>query len=141
MTTTTISPNFTTARANTSTGRVLRTGAGAGAVAAVATAATAAIAHAAGVSLAVGGKNIPVGGFASMTVLGALVGTVLAVALARRSSQAARTFVRVTLALTVLSFLPDAFAAAPYGTRLTLALTHVVAAVIVIPAVARRLAA
>src|SRR2546425_596213 len=43
------------------------------------------------------------------------------------------------VALTTLSFVPDVLADAHVSTRLTLALTHVVAAAIVIPALASRL--
>ena len=46
---------------------------------------------------------------------------------------------RSTLLLTALSIVPDVLADAQVSTRLTLALTHVVAAVIVIPALASRL--
>ena len=50
-----------------------------------------------------------------------------------------RTFVRTTVALTLLSLLPDVLADAGASTRPTLALTHIVAAAIVIPRLARRL--
>jgi hypothetical protein len=48
--------------------------------------------------------------------------------------------VATTLVLTGLSFLPDVFADAAAATKVTLVLTHVVAATIVIPALAARLA-
>ena len=51
-----------------------------------------------------------------------------------------RTFVSTTLVLTALSFVPDVLADAQASTKLTLMLTHVVAAAIVIPALASRLA-
>jgi peptidoglycan/LPS O-acetylase OafA/YrhL len=60
--------------------------------------------------------------------------------LARRARRPQHTFVVTTVALTALSIVPDALADATTGTRLTLALTHVIAAAIVIPALARRLA-
>jgi len=118
---------------------VWKTGLTAGLVASVATAATAGIAHAAGVSLAVGGQTIPLLGFAQMTFLAAMIGTLLAAAFARRAAQPRQTFVVTTIALTLLSLVPDVLADAHGSTRLTLALTHVVAAAIVIPALASRL--
>jgi len=108
--------------------------------AAVATSTVAAVAHAAGVPLTVGGDEIPVLGFAQMTVLFSVVGIVLAVALARWARRPERTFVVTTITLTALSLVPDASADASTATRLVLGLTHVVAAAIVIPAVASRLA-
>jgi hypothetical protein len=119
---------------------LLRTGIVAGLVASAATATTAAVAHAAGVSLEVGGKAIPLLGFAQMTFVMTLVGLAIAAVLSRRAQQPARTFVRATVGLTLVSFVPDVFADAAVSTRLVLALTHVVAAAIVIPALSSRLA-
>jgi hypothetical protein len=48
-------------------------------------------------------------------------------------------FVRATVVLTALSLVPDALAAT--ATKVLLMLTHVVAAAIVIPVIARRLSA
>ena len=50
------------------------------------------------------------------------------------------TFLRVTVALTALSIVPDVIADATVGTKLVLALTHVVAAGIIVPAIASRVA-
>jgi hypothetical protein len=119
--------------------RLVRTGVIAGLVAGAATSAFAAVVHAAGVPLEVGGEAIPVIGFAQVTFVAAMIGTLLAVGLRRRAQHPARTFVRTTVALTVLSFVPDVLADAPGGTRLALAISHVVAAAIVIPALASRL--
>ena len=119
--------------------RLWTTGAGIGLVAAGATAAYAAVVSAAGVSLAVGGEDIPVVGFAQLTFVFTLVGTAIAVVLARRARHAQQTFVRTTIALTVLSLVPDVFADAPAGTRIALAVSHVIAAAIVIPVLASRL--
>lgn len=118
---------------------VWKTGLAAGLTAAVATTATAGIAHAAGVSLAVGGENIPLLGFAQVTFVAAMIGTLLAAVFARRAARPQHTFVVTTIALTLLSLVPDALADAHASTRFTLALTHVVAAAIVIPALASRL--
>jgi len=119
---------------------VWKTGVAAGLTASAATMATAAVAHAAGVSLAVGGKAIPLSGFAQVTLVATMIGTLLAAVFARRAERPRHTFVVTTIALVLLSFAPDVVADAQVSTRLTLALTHVVAAAIVIPALAARLA-
>jgi peptidoglycan/LPS O-acetylase OafA/YrhL len=67
-----------------------------------------------------------------------VIGTILALVLSRRSAEPQRTFVRATIVLTVLSIVPDVLVDAHVATKLTLALTHVVAAAIVIPALASR---
>ena len=115
------------------------TGAIAGVTASLATTATAALADAAGVPLEVGGQSIPLLAFAQVTLVAAIIGTVLAVVLARRATRPRRTFVVTTVALTLASLVPDVLADATTATRLTLALTHVVAAAIVIPVLASRL--
>lgn len=114
-------------------------GAAAGVVASVATVSIAALAHAAGVSLAVGGEAIPLAGFAQFTFICTMVGTGIAVAVRAWARRAQATFVKTTVVLTALSLAPDALADANTSTRLVLALTHVVAAAIVIPALASRL--
>jgi hypothetical protein len=118
---------------------LVRTGIVAGLVASAATATTAAIAHAAGVSLEVGGEAIPVLGFAQLTFVMTLVGVAIAAVLSRKAQRPARTFVRTTVALTLVSFAPDVLADAAVSTRLVLMLTHVIAAAIVIPALSARL--
>jgi peptidoglycan/LPS O-acetylase OafA/YrhL len=119
--------------------RLWRAGLGAGVVAAAATTATALAADAAGVDVAVDGEQIPAAGFAQLTMVGALIGLLLARVLSRRARHPQRTFVRTTVVLTALSILPDVVADAPTATRVLLAATHVVAAAIVIPALASRL--
>lgn len=119
---------------------LVRTGAVAGLTAGVATAAVAAIAHAAGVPLTVGGEEIPVAGFAQVTFVFVAIGAVIAAMLARRARRAQRTFVVTTVVLTALSLVPDVLADASTATKLTLMLTHVVAAAIAIPMLAGRLA-
>jgi hypothetical protein len=118
---------------------LLLTGAAATVAASLATALVAAGGQALGVSTAVGGQEIPVPGFAVLTAFFSVVGLVLAVALQRFARRPRAAWVRTTLVLTALSFVPDLLADATVGTRLFLMLTHVVAAAIVIPAVARRL--
>ncbi len=124
---------------STSTTPIWRRGALAGLVAAAATSAFAAGAHALDVSLAVGGKAIPVAGFVQLTFVFTMVGTLIAAQLSHRASRPRHTFLVATLALTALSIVPDVFADAQSVTRLTLALTHVIAAAIVIPAISSRL--
>jgi hypothetical protein len=130
----------TTLRATTTTS-LLVNGVVATALASVATPIVAAAGNAAGISLNVGGAPIPVPGFATLTAVFSLVGVVLAVVLARFARRPRRTFVRTTVVLTVLSFVPDVIAPAAPATKALLMLTHVVAAAIVIPAIARRLSA
>jgi hypothetical protein len=128
------------AQAPTRSGAKLwRTGAVAGVVASGATSAVAALASAADVSLKVSGQAIPVLGFAQLTFVASLIGTIIAIALSRRANRPRRTFIRATIALTLVSVVPDVLADAHTSTRFTLALTHLVAAVIVIPALASRL--
>lgn len=110
------------------------------AAASVATASVAATGNAAGISLDVAGAPIPVSGFAVLTALFSLVGLVLALALGRFVRHPRRVFVRTTVALTALSLVPDALADAALSTTVLLMLTHLVAAAIVIPTIARRLA-
>jgi len=67
--------------------------------------------------------------------------SLLAVVLIRLARRPAPIFVAVTTVLTVLSFAwPITTGHATTATRLVLALTHVVAAVFVIPPLSRRLA-
>jgi Family of unknown function (DUF6069) len=140
MTATTLTaPPARSTGARTSVRPVWRTGAGSGLVAAAATTTVAGVAHAAGVSFDISGKAIPLLGFAQLTFVATMVGTVLAAVLARRASRPRHMFVVTTLVLTALSIVPDVIADALVSTRITLALTHVVAAAIVVPALAGRL--
>jgi len=138
--TTDLSPTFPAPGRSTSTKPIWRTGAVACLAASVATSACAAAAHALDVSLAVGGKAIPVLGFAQLTFVFTMVGTLIAAQLSHRASRPRRAFLVTTVALTALSIIPDVLADAQNATRLTLALTHVIAAAIVIPAISSRLA-
>ncbi|GID90993.1 DUF6069 family protein [Amorphoplanes digitatis] len=138
MTTTTAT---TTRAAVSGLGALTRTGLAATAVASIATMGVAAAGHAAGISLDVSGAPIPVTGFGTLTAVFSLVGLVLAVVLSRKARHPRRAFVRTTVVLTVLSLVPDVIADAGPATKALLMVTHLVAAAIVIPAVARRLAA
>jgi peptidoglycan/LPS O-acetylase OafA/YrhL len=136
--TSTLTAPPTTREAGT-TKQLWRTGVVAGLAAGVATSTFAAIAHGADVSLKVSGEQIPVVGFAQLTFVGAIIGTILAVVLSHRANRPQHTFVITTIALTLASVVPDALADAHTATKIVLALTHVLAAAIVIPAIASRL--
>jgi hypothetical protein len=89
---------------------------------------------------------IPLLGFAQLTFVFSLIGVGLAAIFARKAKRPRSTFVRTTVALTVLSIVPD-FVKIPNvspdfdpATAWTLAALHVVAAAIVIPVLAGRLA-
>ncbi|MFG1658221.1 DUF6069 family protein [Micromonospora chersina] len=131
----------TTPATTSSFGVMIRNGVLAAIAASAATMAIAAAGHAAGVSLDLGGAPIPVAGFGVLTAAFSLVGVVIAALLFRFARRPRRTFVRTTVVLTVLSLVPDVIADAGPATKALLMLTHLVAATIVIPAVARRLPA
>lgn len=132
-------PLATTPTTRRSTGPLVRIGVAATAAAGIATSAVAAAGSAAGISLDVSGAPIPVSGFAVLTVLCSLVGLALAAVLARRARHPRSTFVRTTVVLTVLSLVPDLVVDAAPATKVLLMATHLVAAVIVVPVLARRL--
>jgi hypothetical protein len=138
-TTTTTAPATTTAAP--SAGSLLRRGAVATVLAAAATAVVATAGQAIGVSLAVAGAPIPPSGFATMTVIFSVLGLLIALVLRRFARSPRTAWIRTTVALTVLSLVPDVLADADTSTKAVLMVTHLVAAAIVIPAVARRLRA
>jgi hypothetical protein len=121
--------------------QLLRDGAAATVLAAVATAAVAAAGQAVGISLDIAGAPIPASGFATLTVIFSVIGLLIAVGLRRFARHPRTTWIRTTVALTVLSLVPDVIADAATTTKVLLMVTHLVAAAIVIPAVARRLRA
>ncbi|WP_413760332.1 DUF6069 family protein [Streptomyces sp. MMBL 11-3] len=85
--------------------------------------------------------EIPVGGFAGGVLSWSVVGIVLAMGLARWAKRPGRTFVVVTVALTALSLVGPAVAPhTAVSTQIVLAVSHVVAAAVVIPLLATRLA-
>ncbi|MEU0554129.1 DUF6069 family protein [Dactylosporangium sp. NPDC006015] len=135
-----MSATITTTRTST-TGSLVGTGLVAIALASAATAVVAAAGNAAGISLDVGGAPIPVSGFAMLTAFFSLIGLALAIVLSYKARRPRLTFVRTTVALTVLSLMPDVTADAATATKALLMLTHLVAAAIVVPAIARRLSA
>lgn len=140
-----MSATLTTAPAATTAAPSVRSlltgGAVATVLAATATAVVAAAGQAVGVGLAVSGTPIPPSGFATMTVIFSVVGLLIALVLRRFAAHPRTAWIRTTVALTVLSLVPDVLADADTSTKALLMLTHLVAAAIVIPAVARRLRA
>lgn len=115
---------------------LLRAGAVAGVIAAVATTALAALARAIDVPLEIEGEVIPLLGFAQMTLVGAALGVGLAALLRRRPP-----FVVVTVVATALSLVPSLALPDDTATRVVLVAAHLVAAVIIVPVLARRLPA
>jgi hypothetical protein len=117
-------------------------------VAAVTTELYGLVARAAGIPMSAGSVGadragpIVVGNFAMGVAICCFWGTLLAVLLARFARRPARTWLVCTVALTALSLAgPAAAAHTALSTKLMLMLAHLIAAAIVIPVVARRLAA
>jgi hypothetical protein len=120
---------------------VVKHGVAAAVAAAISTTALAAVASAAGVSFAGhDGKGIPIAGFAELTLVFALLGVGLAAVMARVARRPRVSFVRTTIGLTLLSFVPDLTFGFDAGSAAILIALHTVAAVIVVPTLARRLA-
>lgn len=120
---------------------VWKHGVAAAVVASVATTTLAAVASAAGVSFAdKTGASIPLAGFAQLTLIFSLLGVGMAAVMARKARRPRALFVRTTVALTVLSYVPDLTFGFDAGSAATLIALHTVAAAIVVPALAGRLA-
>ncbi len=120
---------------------VWRQGVAAAGVATVATTALAAVASAAGVSFAdAHGESIPLFAFAQLTLVFSLIGVGIAAAMARRARRPRSTFTRTAVTLTLLSFVPDLTFGFDAASAATLIALHTVAAVIVVPVLAGRLA-
>src|SRR5690349_20964365 len=122
----TATADTTAALATSPKSRLWRAGLVSGAVGAAATTAIVLVARAAGEDVAVAGEQIPLAGFAQVVLVGALIGIVMAKVMARRADRPRTMFVRTTVALTALSIVPDILVDATPGTKLVLALTHVV---------------
>jgi amino acid transporter len=119
---------------------VWKPGVAAAVVASVATTVLASVASAAGVSFADStGASIPIAGFTVLTLLFSLIGVGIAAVMARRVRRPRRTFVRTTVALTALSFVPDLTSGFDTSSTITLITLHTVAAAIVVPTLAGRL--
>ena len=120
---------------------VWKHGVAAAVVAAVTTTVLASVASAAGVSFADStGTSIPIAAFAQLTVAFSLVGVGVAAVMARKVRRPQRTFVRTAIALTALSFVPDLTFGFDVASAATLITLHTVAATIVVPTLAGRLA-
>jgi amino acid transporter len=144
MSTTTQVPTHVTSAAPAPTAErqpVWKHGVAAAVVASAATTVLAALASAAGVSFADStGASIPIAGFAQLTLVFSLVGVGIAAVMARKARRPRPTFVRATVALTALSFVPDLTFGFDVGSAATLMTLHTVAAAIVVPTLAGRLA-
>ncbi|MDQ2955518.1 MAG: DUF6069 family protein [Actinomycetota bacterium] len=116
-------------------------GVAAAVLASMATTVLAATASAAGVSFADHtGASIPIAAFAQLTLAFSLVGLAVASVMARKARRPRASFVRTALVLTVLSFVPDLTFGFGAGSAATLIALHTVAAAIVVPTLAMRLA-
>jgi hypothetical protein len=111
------------------------------------TALVAAVARAADVPLEVASSSdaapeaIPVSGVAVLVVICGIVGVVMALGTNRWATRPARAFVVATTVLTAVSLVTPLIAEnATTATRVVLELTHLVAAAIIIPPIAYRLA-
>lgn len=122
---------------------VWKHGVAAAVVASVATTVLAAVASAAGVSFSdsTGASiPIPIAGFTQLTLVFSLIGVGIAAVMARKVRRPRPTFVRTAVALTALSFIPDLTFGFDAGSAATLITLHTVAAAIVVPTLAGRLA-
>lgn len=147
-TTPTVRPTTTDARTSyLSRIPVWLVAAGAVAAGAVVTEAYAWVARAAGVEFLIGDgstprADIPGGGFVGAVAMFAAVAAVLAPAFARWARSPRRTWQRTTWTLVAVSLVPIApVADAAVSTEIALGVAHLVAAAVIIPLVAARLAA
>ncbi|WP_308424449.1 DUF6069 family protein [Nocardioides albus] len=83
---------------------------------------------------------MPIAGFAQVTAVFSLIGVAMAAVMARVALRPRRTFVVTTVLLTVLSLVPDLTFGFDAASAVVLMALHVLAAAIVIPVLARRLA-
>lgn len=105
---------------------------------AVSTTAVAAVALAADVPLEVDGEQIPLLGFAQMTLVGAVLGGLIAGVLGRIVTRPRRWFVAAAVLLTVLSCVPPVVYPPDVATKAVLVAIHLIAALIVVPSLARQ---
>ncbi|WP_241248237.1 DUF6069 family protein [Nocardioides turkmenicus] len=97
-------------------------------------------ASAAGVSFETASGPIPILGFAQLTAIFSLVGVAMAAVMARVARRPRRTFVVTCVVLTIASLVPDVTFGFDAASAVVLMALHVVAAVIVVPVLGRRLA-
>ena len=81
-----------------------------------------------------------IAGFTQLTLVFSLIGVAMAAVMARRARRPQTTFVRTALVLTALSFVPDLTFGFDIASAATLITLHTVAASIVVPTLAKRLA-
>lgn len=110
----------------------------AGAAGAAATTGLAAVVRATGVNLAAHGP-IPLAGFAQLTFVAAVLGGLLAALLNRYGAGARRRFLRIAGVLTALSCLVPLAAGDDLASRIGLVATHLLAAAIIVPVLARQI--
>ncbi|MEI7058597.1 DUF6069 family protein [Nocardioides sp. CCNWLW239] len=115
-------------------------GLGATAAASVVVTALAAVALGFGVTFEDPHGAIPIAGFAQLTAVFSLIGVAMAAGMARVARRPRRTFVVTTVVLTVASLVPDVTFGFDAASAVVLMALHLVAAAIVIPVLARRLA-
>src|SRR5579863_9497552 len=108
-----------------------------GVLAAAATTIGAAVLRAAGVPLAVHGE-IPLAGFAQITLIASVLGGVLLAVLNRRSSAPRQRFVQMAIGLTALSCVAPIALANPIASKFALVALHLLAAAIIVPLLARQ---
>lgn len=107
-----------------------------------ATSLAAVLARAGGVEFEIpdGGQAIPVSGVAFVTGVFSTVGVVIAAVLLRWTAHPAQRFVWTTVSLTAISLVPPFVVDASAATVAALVGLHLVAATVMIPTLARRLA-
>jgi hypothetical protein len=137
-TTTTSTASILTTRKRTS---IVFPGLVAAAIAAAANTLVAGSAKAVGVDfeLPAGSESIPLAAFPMSTFVLSAVGVAGASALRRWTRRSATTFVRIALALTVISLAPPIFSGGNGATVLVLVIAHLAAATIMIPMLAAKL--
>lgn len=110
-------------------------------IAMAATTITAALAQAVGFDFKITNhdETIPLSGFAIVTGLFSIVGTLMAVAFLRWSTRPAERFVRTTVALIATSLVPPFLSKASAATIIVLVILHLIAAIVMIPTMARKL--
>ena len=137
MSTVTTSPDITVeSDPSRMTSTLTRATASAGVLAAAATTCSAAVLRAAGVPLAVHGE-IPLAGFAQVTLIGAVLGGAVLALLIRRSTALRRQFVRIAIGLTALSCVAPVEFAATTASKFALVGLHLIAAATIVPVLAR----
>ena len=111
-----------------------------GVLAAAATSVFAAIASAAGVPFKIDGESIPVSGFATLTLLGAVLGAVLLLVTNSYAARPRRRFLQITVALAALSCIPSLLSPPDTASKIALVFSHMIAAAIIVPVLARNAA-